>query len=472
MNPFFKNDVIDENLIIKNSEPKRFFTNSKNDNESPIPSISYSSIISDEHSNLNLNSCFGSSDNSFKELKYTFNNSSNKKNNKQNEENVKNTFLGKKTKIHFNVLKKCEKKRIFETTIYYRKNEHNIDNITSNNLSKVENPLNPQNSQSLESTLSIKEEEKNETLEKRLQKPAKKLFNIIDYNLFEDFQQNDINEGRWSFKEHIKFIKAFVYFGKKYKLTQQYISSRSCKQIRSHAQKFVLRLKSLKYKDYDFSKSNINSLSDVIDIIQASNKTNIKNKEYIINTLIDISEKILKNGENIKLKKLKNNAGIIKTEENTVINDSVFNNNNNGEKKKEINDENLRNKLNNEIKNINIFEKEELNGDVINSDINLADNKNLNIYKEELSLDINNNIYIELNEDNPVKKEEIITKGLNYYEDIWNIDNILNQNDNSDEDFISLPNDSCWLCQDEFPSEIKDNLIMKNYLKLISNLYS
>ena len=471
MNPFFKNDVIDENLIIKNSEPKKFFTNSKNGNKSPIPSISYSSIISDEHSNLNLNSCFGSSDNSFNELKYTYNNLSNKKNNKQNEENVKNTFLGKKTKIHFNVLKKCEKKRIFETTIYYRKNEHNINNITSNNLSKDENQLNRQNSQSLESTLSIKEEEKNETVEKCSQKTTKKLFNIIDYNLFEDFQQNDINEGRWSFKEHIKFIKAFVYFGKKYKLTQQYISSRSCKQIRSHAQKFVLKLKSLKYKDYDFSKSNINSLSDIIDIIQASNNPNIKNKEYIINTLIDISEKILKNGDNIKLKKLKNNTGIIKTDENAFINDSVLNNNN-GEIKKEINDKNLRNKLNNEIKNINIFEKEELNGDIINSDINLMRNDNLNIYKEELSLDINNNIYIELNEDNAAKKEEIITKGLNYYEDINNLENILNQNDIFDEDFVSLPNDSCWLCQDEFPSEIKDNLIMKNYLKLISNLYS
>ena len=425
MNPFFKNDVIDENITIKNTEPKKFFTNSKNDNKSPMPSISYPSILSDEQSNSNLNTCYGSNVNSFNELKYTYNNSSNEKNNKQNEENVENSFLGKKTKIHFNVLKNCEKKRIFETTIYYRKNEHNINNITSNNLSKDENQLNSQNSQSLESTLSIKEEEKNETLEKRLQKPAKKLFNIIDYNLFEDFQQNDINEGRWSFKEHIKFIKAFVYFGKKYKLTQQYISSRSCKQIRSHAQKFVLRLKSLKYKDYDFSKSNINSLSDVIDIIAARNETNIINKEYIINTLIDISEKILKNGDNIKLKKLKNNAGIIKTDENAFINDSVLNNNN-GEIKKEINDKNLKNKLNNEIKNINIFEKEELNGDIINSDINLMRNDNLNIYKEELSLDINNNIYIELNEDNAAKKEEIITKGLNYYEDIWNIDNILN----------------------------------------------
>ena len=90
---------------------------------------------------------------------------------------------------------------------------------------------------------------------------------------------------------------------------------------KSHAQKFVLRIKSLKNKDYDFSDDNINNLLDIIDIIEAKNKTNINNKEYIINTLIDISEIIKNNGENFKLNKFKNDMGIIiKTEEKTAIN--------------------------------------------------------------------------------------------------------------------------------------------------------
>ena len=93
------------------------------------------------------------------------------------------------------------------------------------------NILKRQNSKSSESSHSIKETEKNETQEKHPQKIVKKLFNIIDYNLFEDYQKEDINEGRWSSDEHIKFIKAFVYFSKKYKFIQKYISSRNCHQI-------------------------------------------------------------------------------------------------------------------------------------------------------------------------------------------------------------------------------------------------
>ena len=110
------------------------------------------------------------------------------------------------------------KKRIFETRIIHGKNEYKIEDITPNNLIKDKNILNRQNSESSVNTYSIKETEKNETQEKRPQKPVKKLFNIIDYNLFDNFQKEGINEGRWSSDEHIKFIKAFVYFGKKYKL--------------------------------------------------------------------------------------------------------------------------------------------------------------------------------------------------------------------------------------------------------------
>ncbi len=65
---------------------------------------------------------------------------------------------------------------------------------------------------------------------------------------------------------------------------------------------------------------------------------------------------------------------------------------------------------------------------------------------------------------------------MNYLDDICNKDNILKQNDKFDNDFVFLPKDSCLFCQDEFSSETKDNLLMKNrnssWLKLISNLYS
>ena len=246
---------------------------------------------------------------------------------------------------------------------------------------------------------------------------------------------------------------------------------------KSHAQKFVLRIKSLKNKDYDFSDDNINNLSDIIDIIEAKNKTNINNKEYIINTLIDISEIIKNNGENFKLNKFKNDMGItIKTEEKTAINNSVSNNDDN-QIKTEFSDKNLFKRLNNE-NDYSIFENEEIYEDMINSDINLMRNENINIYKKQLCLeeiDINNNLNSEQQEDNVPQNKEIITKELNYLDDICSIDNILEQNDKFDNDFVFLPNDSCLFCQDEFSSETKFNLLMKNrnssYLILISNLY-
>ena len=483
MKQFFIKEVKDEDHILKNSVQKKIFTDSTNEKTT---SISHFYSPSDNQSNFSLNSYSDSIDNSSNESNHIHNNlyyndtdensyTSSKKNNTKNSQKK---FLGKKTKIHFDVLKNCEKKRIFETRIYYGKNEHYNDDSNSNNLVNDKNILNRHNSESSESTFSIKETEKNESSAKLPQKTVKKLFSIIDYNLFDDLEKGDINEGRWSSEEHIKFIKAFVYFGKKYRLIQKYISSRNCHQIRSHAQKFVLRIKSLKSKDYDFSNDNIKSLSDIIDIIEANNKTNTNNKEYIINTLIDISEIIKKNGENFQINKFKNNMGIIKkTEEKTAINDSVSNNDDN-ELNIEFNNKNLRKILNNE-NDYSIFENEEIYEDINNSDIDLMRNENINIYKKEFCLDeidINNDLNCEQEKENVPQNKEIITKELNYLDDICNIDNILKQNDQFDDDFVFSSNDSCLFCQDEFFSETKDNLLMKNkgssFLKLISNLYS
>ena len=170
--------------------------------------------------------------------------------------------------------------------------------------------------------------------------------------------------------------------------------------------------------------------------------------------------------------------GIIrKTEEKTAINVSESNDDDN-EIKIEFNDKNLRKKRNNENE-YSIFENEEIYEDVINSDINLMRNENINIYKKEFCLDeidINNVLNCEQEKENVPQNKEIITKELNYLDDICNIDNILKQNDQFDDDFVFSSNDSCLFCQDEFFSETKDNLLMKNkgssFLKLISNLYS
>ena len=142
---------------------------------------------------------------------------------------------------------------------------------------------------STESTFLNKETEKKELLEKTDPKKEKPLlFNTIKKNM---------NEGRWSQNEHIKFLRAYVNFGKKYKLSQKYIGSRNSTQIRSHAQKFFRKLKTLKNDQFDFTVDSIKSLSDIFELIKASNKTNLDNKEYLVNTLIDISKMTIKKGE-------------------------------------------------------------------------------------------------------------------------------------------------------------------------------
>ena len=165
MKQFFTKDVKDENHILKNSEQKKFFIESTNENNSiKIPLISYFSICSDNQSNFTLNSCSCLIDNPPNESNHISNSSyyNNTEENSyiSNKENNKKTFLGKKTKIHFGVLKNCEKKRIFETRIFYGKNLHNIEDITLNNLIKDKNILNRQNSESSVNTYSIKETKK------------------------------------------------------------------------------------------------------------------------------------------------------------------------------------------------------------------------------------------------------------------------------------------------------------------------
>ena len=56
-------------------------------------------------------------------------------------------------------------------------------------------------------------------------------------------QFHPYNIGRWTENEHKKFLEAILLYGNEWKKVQQYISTRSSTQARSHAQKFFLRLK-------------------------------------------------------------------------------------------------------------------------------------------------------------------------------------------------------------------------------------
>ena len=63
----------------------------------------------------------------------------------------------------------------------------------------------------------------------------------IELNEDENDNNNIIN-GRWSQKEHLLFIKGCLLYGNYWKKVKKYIQTRSCSQIRSHAQKYLNKL--------------------------------------------------------------------------------------------------------------------------------------------------------------------------------------------------------------------------------------
>ena len=60
-------------------------------------------------------------------------------------------------------------------------------------------------------------------------------------------ENNDLNRGRWSKDEQRRFAEAVLKFGNDWKKIQNHISSRNITQVRSHAQKFLMKLKENKF---------------------------------------------------------------------------------------------------------------------------------------------------------------------------------------------------------------------------------
>ena len=52
----------------------------------------------------------------------------------------------------------------------------------------------------------------------------------------------DYNNGRWSEDEHRRFLEATALYGSKWEKVKEHVQTRSARQIRSHAQKFIIRL--------------------------------------------------------------------------------------------------------------------------------------------------------------------------------------------------------------------------------------
>ena len=336
-----------------------------------------------------------------------------------NEGNNKFNLLRKKTKITFKKKQKKKKRKIvFITTKYFKKN----DNIFFGK--------------------SNKNDVKNIYLKNKLFQTYK--------CLYRDDSIKNTNRGRWSYEEHIKFIESFVNYGKNWKTIQKYVGTRSCKQMTSHAQKFLLRLKELNTDKYcfNFRKNNIQSLSDVINLISRNNKTNKSNKEYLIDILIALSELNLENKGRKYFEPKKDNL-IIRIKKEEVEYDKIS----------KINDESL-NKIDSNNKNFEL--------DDFISGIDLIEDEDEDIIpNKESNLDeiyINNNNLFVVKENNIYKNSDKIIHGYNYNSNYNYIDNSIKQN------FID--NNSSLLLSDCSRVSSIDNLSnepMNNVLKKILN---
>ncbi len=116
----------------------------------------------------------------------------------------------------------------------------------------------------------------------------------IHLNCFDDKDSNNsINSdekeenlnGRWNQEEHIRFIKGCLLYGNNWKKVKKYVKTRSSDQIRSHAQKYLIKLNK-KYHAYDFGKNkfgNNNLDNEVIEsIVNDFNNVDMDNVEKMI----------------------------------------------------------------------------------------------------------------------------------------------------------------------------------------------
>ena len=236
-----------------------------------------------------------------------------------------------------------------------------------------------------------------------LQKPKKKIFSIIsgndnsflkkkkfDVTYTKDKQNKEKYNiyGYWDKSEHKKFIDALYLYNCEWLKIQKYLKNRSYMQIRSHAQKFYLKLKSFKDEklELDFTPSNVNSLNDIIKIVREKERIS-KNSEkllYIISEKLSFGKSVHKQEEDIIIN--------IKEEEQEDYLDNC----------------DCKNKINK-----------------TQNDINFIDNSN---YNDSYNIiDNNNRIYFEKFE---LKKKEVL--------DFINRDNIVSTNNDSEEDLESI----------------------------------
>ena len=267
------------------------------------------------------------------------------------------------------------------------------------------------------SNKNIKNPEQNLTSKFLLNKKT----NLFKVETFEEYFSNESkapNSGRWTLKEHILFLQALEKFGVNWKRIGKVIQTRTANQIRSHCQKFVIKLKNCKDEELgiDFTLDNIHNMDDIINHIRSVNKN-----FDVVNILLYMSGKYLSNINSRNLNKIKKIVDV-----NNIFEQDIKNN---------INDE-----INfNEILGLNqgnrLIEEKRYNPQLINYKLDNNNNNINNSFKQNMNF-FNNNMY-NLNHNyinNPIIMNLVynINNNINLCGNIQNLNNFNIYNGNQD----------------------------------------
>ena len=184
------------------------------------------------------------------------------------------------------------------------------------------------------------------------------------------------NSKRWNKKEKILFLEGLYKFGCDWKVIKKYIKSRSSVQVRSHAQKFLLKLR--KFKDdslgIDFTKDSDNNTQEIIQKLKEIIDKNKNEKIFHI-----LTEKLTgKRFKKVKTDDFDYNNKLTNYSDSISKNDKIYslnifnvdNNNDNKKNVKETNDNNIKKEINNTEMNIELNKEYERNTITKDYDIN------------------------------------------------------------------------------------------------------
>jgi SHAQKYF class myb-like DNA-binding protein len=148
------------------------------------------------------------------------------------------------------------------------------------------------------------------------------------------------NNGRWSKEEQIRFAEAVLKYGNDWKKIQSHVSSRNITQVRSHAQKFLMKLKESNFlinkgldqnlswaKIMNFLNSNLTyeELREVLFSVEQTGQKKISNKKVKNFKKIQKTSK-KKEKENIKINEFEGENSKKNIEISGVINDNNISN--------------------------------------------------------------------------------------------------------------------------------------------------